>query len=104
MTPAFAGRAWRRRGGGALQLLLIAAGCVMLLFPVYWMVLNAVQPTDRALVYPPPLVPIGFDSTALAGLFRDQPMLRWLLLSCFVALCVVTLAVARPRQRSADSA
>lgn len=96
-SPAFGlarrRRPWRRLAGRAVQLVLIAAGCLMLLFPVYWMVLNAVQPTDRVLVYPPPMLPVGFDPTALAGLFRDQPMMRWLLLSCFVALCVVVLAV-----------
>jgi multiple sugar transport system permease protein len=87
------GRSTLRVGAALGRLGAVATGCMVLLFPVYWMLLNAIQPTDRALVYPPPLLPTGFDTMALMQLFSGQPMLRWLLLSGLVALLVVVLTV-----------
>jgi len=52
--------------------------CVIALFPVYWMVLSTFQPEKFSLVYPPSLLPRGFNSSAITSLFTKQPIAAWL--------------------------
>lgn len=77
----------------AARVAVIVLVCVVLLFPIYWMVLNSIQPSSVSLTYPPPMLPSGFDTAAYVQLFRDQPILRWLALSALVAAAVVALTV-----------
>src|SRR5690606_1911266 len=63
-------------------------------FPVYWMVLSAIQPTEYSLHYPPPLWPKGIDLQPFRDLFAKQPIGEWLLNSAIVsaiatAVCVI---------------
>lgn len=77
---------------GVLDTLRIAARllvCVAVLFPIYWMALGAIQPQDRLLSYPPPLLPVGFRTGSFAQLFAEQPILHWLATSAFVAAIAV---------------
>jgi multiple sugar transport system permease protein len=59
--------------------------CAVVFFPVYWMLLSSIQPTEYSLSYPPPLYPRGFNWAAYAQLFAEKPIARWLLTSTFVA-------------------
>ncbi len=79
------------RLGRAAVVLLV---CAVVLFPIYWMALSAIQPQQRLLAYPPPLLPVGFSRTAFAQLFAEQPMLQWLTASAAVATLVVVLTMA----------
>lgn len=81
-----------------LRAALILIVCIILLFPVYWMVLNAVQPSEYSLNWPPSLLPKGFEWSNFAHLFADKPIVDWLLRSTFVAAIVVlaTLIVVVP--------
>ncbi len=72
-----------------LRVAAIVAVCAVVFFPVYWMLLSAIQPTEYSLSYPPPLLPKGFNWAAYAQLFADKPIGRWLVTSIFVALLVV---------------
>lgn len=63
--------------------------CLVVFFPVYWMLLSSIQPTEFSLSYPPPLLPQGFNWEAYAQLFQDKPIARWLLISTFVATLTV---------------
>ncbi len=80
------------------RLLVILLVCAVILFPVYWMVLSAIQPSQRLLTYPPPLVPVGFQLDSFRQLLADQPIVQWLTLSAAVAGAVVlaTLALSIP--------
>ena len=73
--------------------LVIVAVCVVVLFPVYWMILSTFQPEGKTLSFPPPLVPPGFDSSAISELFRDQPIGSWLAHSVLVALIAVAITL-----------
>lgn len=81
----------------ALRYLVIAVVCVLVLFPVYWMVLSTFQPDDVTLSFPPPLIPKGFDGGALHQLFADQPIASWighsLLVAAIAVVITVTLAI-----------
>lgn len=81
----------------------IRAGLILLvsfvvLFPVYWMLLNAIQPGAYSLTWPPALLPRGLDLSSFARLFGEKPIAEWLALSTYVAtiVVVVTLIVVIP--------
>ena len=81
-----------------LKAALILIVCFIVLFPVYWMALNAIQPGSFSLTWPPNLIPRGLEWSNFARLFKDKPIADWLLLSTYVAaiVVVVTLAVVIP--------
>ena len=82
-------RVARRSGRYAV----IVAVCVVVLFPVYWMVLSTFQPENYSLTYPPPFFLHGFNFGALTSLFSQQPILLWLWHSLFVSLIAVAITV-----------
>jgi multiple sugar transport system permease protein len=84
--------------GAILRAGLILTVCFVLLFPVYWMVLNAIQPSQYSLSWPPSLLPRGLEWANFQRLFADKPIGAWLLRSTFVATIVVavTLLVVVP--------
>ena len=87
----------RRFGAGAVFYVLIIGFCCAVLFPVYWMVVNAIQPLSHGMQYPPPLVPQEISFLPFATLFENFPVGRWLVNSLLLAgmttLIVLALAV-----------
>ena len=82
----------------AIRAGLILLTAFVVLFPVYWMLLNAIQPGAYSLTWPPALLPRGFDLTSFARLFGEKPITQWLALSTYVAtiVVIVTLVVVIP--------
>jgi multiple sugar transport system permease protein len=76
-----------------VRALVILVVCVLVLFPVYWMILSAFQPEGKTLSFPPPIIPVGFNGGAISQLFRDQPIASWLGHSLFVALISVAITL-----------
>lgn len=70
----------------------IAIVCMLVLFPLYWMVVTAIQPAAVTLSYPPVLYPVSPDVHGFQLLFNQTPMGRWLLNSALVA-SITTLLV-----------
>jgi multiple sugar transport system permease protein len=93
--PAYRGRrrTARAKARTAARYLVIAAVCVVVLFPIYWMVLSTFQPESKTLSFPPPLIPRGFDGSAITKLFADQPIASWLGHSLYVALIAVLITL-----------
>jgi multiple sugar transport system permease protein len=92
-VPARRPRTARARLGTVVRALVILVVCVLVLFPVYWMVLSAFQPEGKTLSFPPPIIPVGFNGGAISQLFRDQPIASWLGHSLFVALISVAITL-----------
>ncbi len=73
---------------------LFAAGAA---FPLYWMVVAALQPGRELFSYPPRLLPAMAELGVFGRLFATQPILVWIgntvLVAGGVALISVTLAV-----------
>lgn len=92
-VPARRPRTTRARLGTVVRVLVILVVCVLVLFPVYWMVLSAFQPEGKTLSFPPPIIPVGFNGGAISQLFRDQPIASWLGHSLFVALISVAITL-----------
>jgi multiple sugar transport system permease protein len=78
--------------------IVIGLVCVVVLFPIYWMVLNAIQPGAYTLRWPPYLFPHGLQWSNFAELFTEKPIAHWLAMSSFVAglVVIVTLLVVVP--------
>lgn len=86
-----------RFGAGVLFYALIIGFCAIVLFPVYWMIVNAIQPLSYGMQFPPPLFPQEISFEPFRALFSNFPIARWLLNSLLLAsmttLIVLALAV-----------
>jgi multiple sugar transport system permease protein len=91
-------RATRRTTKRTLRYIVIVVVCVVALFPVYWMFLSAVQPSQYELTWPPSLFFRGFQWSSFTTLFQQNPIASWLLHSATASLvCVgITLIFAVP--------
>jgi multiple sugar transport system permease protein len=87
----------RRIGAGVLFYAVILGFCAIVLFPVYWMIVNAIQPLSYGMQYPPPLFPQEISFLPFTTLFENFPVASWLLNSLLLAgmttLLVLALAV-----------
>jgi multiple sugar transport system permease protein len=87
----------RRFAAGAAFYTVILGFCGVVLFPVYWMIVNAIQPLSYGMQFPPPLVPQELSLQPFATLFENFPVTRWLVNSLILAtmttLIVLALAV-----------
>jgi multiple sugar transport system permease protein len=85
---------WRegaRRGATYLLALLFAGGAA---FPLYWMVVAALQPGRELFTYPPRLLPHLGELGVFRRLFETQPMWLWLANTALVAGGVAVISVA----------
>lgn len=70
---------------------LILAVCLLVLFPIYWMVVAAIQSPATTLRYPPRLWPTTLDLSGFRKVFEDLPIERWLGNSVFLALVAMAI-------------
>lgn len=84
-------------GKGVVFYALILGFCAVVLFPVYWMIVNSIQPLSYGMQYPPPLFPKEISFLPFITLFDNYPVARWLVNSLLLAgmatLIVLALAV-----------
>jgi multiple sugar transport system permease protein len=85
---------WRRaaRSGGLYLLAGLFAGGAA--FPLYWMVVAALQPGQELFVYPPGLLPRLRELGVFRRLFETQPMFQWLANTALIAATVAVVSVA----------
>jgi multiple sugar transport system permease protein len=88
-TPA-PGRLARRVVFYALVVLV----CGIVLFPVYWMVLSAIQPARYSMHWPPPFVPQVVSFAPFVQLFSDYPIAVWVTNSTMISVLTTVLCVA----------
>ena len=68
--------------------------CVLVLFPVYWMLVTSIRPTRFSISYPPALWPEEFRWTAYLELFRTIPVATWLRNTFSVSLGTTIVCLA----------
>jgi multiple sugar transport system permease protein len=73
---------------------LVIGFCFVALFPVYWMIVNSIQPLSYGMQYPPPLWPQEISFQPFTTLFESFPVARWLLNSIFLATMTTLLVLA----------
>jgi multiple sugar transport system permease protein len=96
-SPFVAGRRpfnSRRFGRRAVFYALIVLVCAVVMFPVYWMVLSAIQPARLSMRYPPPFFPQQINLTPFQQLFRDYPVITWVTNSTIISLLSTVLCLA----------
>lgn len=84
------GKLLRRVAAYALVILV----CAVVLFPVYWMILSAIQPARLSMRYPPPMFPQAVNFTPFQQLFRDYPVVTWVQNSAIIAVLTTLLCLA----------
>jgi multiple sugar transport system permease protein len=94
MIPGRPRRSAKRRAQNALRYLVIIFVCVVILFPIYWMVLSTFQPEQYTLTWPPPFFFKGFNAGALNTLFAQQPLGIWIFHSFYVSAITVVITIA----------
>ncbi|MBB3930221.1 multiple sugar transport system permease protein [Kaistia hirudinis] len=72
-----------------LRTVAIVVVTAIVMFPVYWMVVSALRPSDESLSFPPPLLPHALEFSSFCQLFAEKPIAHWLMLSTFVASLTV---------------
>jgi multiple sugar transport system permease protein len=87
------GLSHRKRLVFALRILAVIAVTGMVLFPVYWMIVTAIQPLTVTLQFPPPLVPIAFDPAPFVEVLTNLPLPLWLTNSAVIAGMATLLTV-----------
>jgi len=89
MRPKRLGRLARR----ALLYATVAAICLVVVFPVYWMVLSVVLPSRESMRFPPPFWPREVNLAPFVELFRELPILSWILNSALLAAMSTVLVL-----------
>jgi multiple sugar transport system permease protein len=72
----------------------VALVCVVVLFPIYWTILSAIQPARLSMRFPPPFFPQAINLTPFQQLFRDYPVVTWVTNSALISLLATALCVA----------
>src|SRR5437870_13741666 len=73
---------------------LVVLVCAVVMFPVYWMILSAIQPARLSMRYPPPFWPQVINLTPFEQLFRDYPVVTWVTNSTVISLLSTALCLA----------
>ncbi len=71
----------------------LAAGAVLMLFPVYWILATAVRPRAEIFAALPSILPRTATAENLTTLFRRTPVLAWAGNSLFIAVVGVVITV-----------
>ena len=86
-------RGLKRSRRTVLRYVAIVCICVVVLFPLYWMVLSTFQPEVYTLTFPPPLFLKGFNSSAISVLFQEFPIAASIGHSILVGVVTVTATI-----------
>lgn len=84
----------KRLASGVAFYILVIGFCFAALWPVYWMVVNSIQPLKYGMQYPPPLWPQELSFQPFATLFENFPVARWLMNSLLLAGMATLLVLA----------
>lgn len=71
----------------------VLAACTFAAFPLYWMIVTAMQVGRDLFLWPPRLFPNWTQVAVFQRLFTTQPIARWLLNSLFVSLGASSISV-----------
>ena len=94
--------------GRVLLLVLAVLAVAIVLFPVYWMFINALNKPGASFASMPSLLPREMNFTSFVEVFEQRPLVRWLINSAIISigstalslLCAVSAAYVLSRYRS----
>jgi alpha-1,4-digalacturonate transport system permease protein len=91
--PAMTDSRWRPRIETALIWLAIAAGAVVMAFPIYWMFATAIRPRAEIFNGVVQLLPTGWVWSNFSDAVARMPFLRWTFNSTVIAIAAVAITV-----------
>ncbi|MCL4425604.1 MAG: carbohydrate ABC transporter permease [Firmicutes bacterium] len=86
-------RSRRPRLAVNLPLLLLSLMAVVSLFPLYWLFVSALTPSQYSLKMPPDLFPVHASFENFQRLFQYTPVFKWMSNSLLIALSVTAFHV-----------
>ena len=86
-------RAYRRRLTSLVCWLGVAAGAVIMAFPIYWMFATAVRPHAEIFESAARLIPSNFSANNFRAVLTHYPVLVWVDNSVIIAVIAVVLTV-----------
>ena len=94
--------------GRVLLLVLAVLAVAIVLFPVYWMFINALNKPGASFASMPSLLPREMNFTSFVEVFEQRPLVRWLINSAIISIgstalslvCAVSAAYVLSRYRS----
>ena len=89
--PALPGH---RRGGMGAVWLMLAAGAVVMAFPIYWMLATAVRPRSEVFEPAVRLIPGTLTAENFVAVWARYPIMTWVLNSTLIAVVAVVLTVS----------
>ena len=95
-SPALAGQRWviaRKRAGRIVLYVTIVFVCLVIVFPLYWLVINALIPGRDVFRYPPAFFPPSFRLNAYQEIIQLHPILTWFKNSVIVSSGTVLLSM-----------
>src|SRR5579875_2946463 len=93
LTPARRPVHWDRFAWRFAFYAFVIVVTVITVFPIYWMLLTAVQPTQFSLKYPPYFVPGSIDLSAFNAVFSQYPVSSWLWHSAQIAVLATAICL-----------
>ena len=80
-------------GRVTLYITVLAVGALTF-FPIYWMIVSTVEPSQFLLHYPPPLIPAAVTFDQFALLFNGYPVASWLYNSFKIAVTAMLICTS----------
>lgn len=65
--------------------------CMITAFPIYWMINISLKPRSHVFIYPPEILPLGFNISSYIQIFQTGDILIWIKNSMIVASSTVIL-------------
>ncbi|WP_421724954.1 carbohydrate ABC transporter permease [Bauldia sp.] len=85
----------KRHPLGTFALYATAIGtCAILLFPIYWMIVTALQPATNLRAYPPQFWPAEPQWNVFRDLLANHPFAQWFINSILIAVATMILSLA----------
>jgi len=69
------------------------ATCAILLFPIYWMIVTALQPATNLRAYPPQFWPADPQWGVFKSILENHPFMRWFFNSLQIAIAVMIMSL-----------
>jgi len=77
-----------------LLYLAVFGFCAVVIFPIYWMLVSSLAPTNELRAFPPVFLPSEPNWGIYWQLLTERPLLRWLSNSMLAALVAVAISLA----------
>ncbi|NHM29534.1 carbohydrate ABC transporter permease [Neobacillus terrae] len=80
-------RSFKKKSKSLLITLLLAAGSIIILSPLWWMISTSLKTPAEIAQFPPSFMPVKFQFSNYLKAWQTAPFTRWTLNTLFIATC-----------------